>query len=69
MANDLKAILKAVAAQGFEVSRTSKGHWRVRDQDGRTVTVFSGTTSDRRAHRNALAQLKRAGLIWPPPGR
>lgn len=67
MHKDLKAMLRAVGRQGFEVSRTSKGHWRVRDQDGRTVTVLSGTSSDPRAYRNGLAQLKRAGLIWPPP--
>lgn len=65
MDKDLRKVLRAVEAQGFEVTRTSLGRYAVR-KGGRVVTVFPGTTGDVRAVRNALAALKRAGFQWPP---
>ena len=59
------AIVKALRAAGYDVSPTRRGHIRV-SRDGRAVTTFSGTASDRRAHRNALAALRRDGFQWPP---
>jgi hypothetical protein len=32
-------------------------------KDGRPVTTISGTSSDRRALKNAKARLKRAGFV------
>ncbi|MCW2852165.1 MAG: hypothetical protein JWM84_1829 [Nocardioides sp.] len=52
-------------AQGYEVRVTKRGHVAV-FQDGRHVVTFSGTPSDWRAMKNALAALKRAGFRWPP---
>lgn len=69
MSNDMRRIIKALEAQGFTVRRTSKGHWLVRNADGLAVGTISGTPSDHRSWRNALAPLKRAGFIWPPPKR
>ena len=59
------AIAKALRAAGYDVSPTRRGHIRV-SRDGRAVTTFSGTASDWRAHRNALAALRRDGFQWPP---
>jgi hypothetical protein len=65
MDKDLKKIAKALKAQGFETEATRKGHLMVY-RDGRLVTTFSGTASDWRALKNALAALRRAGFRWPP---
>lgn len=64
MDKDLKKIVEALRAAGYDVSPTRRGH-RV-SRDGRVVTTFSGTASDRRAHGNALAALRRDGFQWPP---
>lgn len=69
MGNDLRTLLKALRAQGFTVDRTGSGHWLVRNAEGRAVATIAGTASDHRSLRNALAVLRRAGLIWPPPRR
>ncbi|MBF6422380.1 hypothetical protein IU436_27465 [Nocardia farcinica] len=61
---DTKKLIKALEAQGFEVRSTTKGHIRV-SKNGQAVTTFSGTPSDGRSFKNALAQLKRAGFVWP----
>lgn len=65
MDKDLRKIVKALEAQGFEVETTSKGHLVV-SRDGALVATFSGTASDWRSIRNTLARLKRAGFRWPP---
>jgi len=64
MGNDLRKIVKALREQGFEVTRTQRGHYEVR-RDGRKVATFSGTPSDRRSWKNSLADAKRAGFKWP----
>lgn len=66
---ETKELLRAVAAQGFQVSTTRKGHHMIRDADGRFITVLPGTPSDRRGLANALAALRRAGFVWPTKGR
>jgi hypothetical protein len=67
MGKELRQLLKACEDQGFQVKRTRRGHLMVSDENGRPVTTISGTPSDPRSWLNALAQLKRAGLVWPPP--
>lgn len=66
MGNDMTRLIKVLRSQGFTVTRTAKGHWLVRNADGEFVTTLAGTPSDNRGWKNALAALKRAGLIWPP---
>jgi biotin operon repressor len=61
MDKDLRKIVKALEAQGFEVETTSKGHIVV-TRDG----VLIATASDWRSIRNGLAPLRRAGFRWPP---
>ena len=65
MNKDLRKIVKALKAQGFEVDTTSKGHVIV-TRDGDLIATFSGAASDWRSLRNGLAPLKRAGFRWPP---
>lgn len=66
---ELRDLFKACEEQGFEVERTRRGHWRVRDETGRAVATLAGTSSSPSGWRNGLAHLKRAGLIWPPASR
>jgi hypothetical protein len=66
---DTKKVLEEAERQGFTTRRTSRGHIQVRDQNGQIVAVFSGTASDHRALRNGIAQLKRAGFVWPRKGK
>lgn len=65
MDKDLRPIVKALKAQGFDVEVTSRGHVVV-TRDGELIATFSGTASDWRSIRNGLAPLKRAGFRWPP---
>jgi len=65
MDKDLRKVVKELEAQGYETRVTAKGHITV-TRDGRVVAVFSGTPSDWRSMRNALARLRRAGFRWPP---
>lgn len=65
MDKDLRKIIKALEAQGFETEMTKKGHIVV-TRDGELIATFSGTPSDFRSIRNSLAPLKRAGFRWPP---
>ena len=65
MDKDLRKVVKALEAQGFDVRTTRSGHLVV-TRDGALVATFSGTASDWRSIRNGLAPLKRAGFRWPP---
>lgn len=58
----MRDLIKKVEAQGFEVTRTKKGHWMVK-KNGAGVTTIPGTASDHRGLKNVKAQLKRAGYI------
>lgn len=60
---ELRKLIQDLEAQGFKVRATSNGHHFI-TKDGQPVTTMSGTASDHRSHRNAIAQLKRAGFIW-----
>jgi hypothetical protein len=59
-------VLREARRQGFDPKPTRSGHVRVMHR-GRVVCVFPGTTSCSRAFANCLADLRRAGLIWPNP--
>jgi hypothetical protein len=64
---DVEHVVREARKQGFIVDRTSTGHWRLRTADGVFVVMLAGTPSDSRGLLNALARLKRAGMVWPPP--
>jgi predicted RNA binding protein YcfA (HicA-like mRNA interferase family) len=64
---DVERLVAAARQQGWRVERTRKGHWRfVPPEPTGAVVLAGGTPSDRRAARNLLAGLRRAGLAWPP---
>jgi hypothetical protein len=65
---DIKDILRAAIAQGWEIRKTTQGHFRAVPPDKTKPVVFiGGNTGDFRAIKNTLAQLRRSGFIWPPP--
>jgi predicted RNA binding protein YcfA (HicA-like mRNA interferase family) len=70
MAKDIRDVVKAAREQGFRVERTKSGHWVFYSPDVTKGPVYhSGTPGDRRAIDNLLAELRRAGLLWPPKGK
>lgn len=69
MDKDIRKILKAAQAQGFEVRTSRKGYPLVYTDDGKFVTKAAQTPSDRRGQRNLISALRKAGFTWPPPRR
>lgn len=65
MNKDLKKIVKALEAQGFEVRVTKKQHVAVY-RNGRIVALFAGSPSDWRSMKNSIRDAQRAGFRWPP---
>ena len=68
MDKDLKKLLDEAKRQHFTVKRTADGHYMVL-KNGRRVTNFAGTSSDRNAMRQGITHMRRAGFKWPPPKR
>lgn len=64
-----REIRRAAIDQGFSVERTKKGERLVPPDPSMKMVQAHGTPSDRRALANLLAELRRAGLIWPPPAK
>ena len=58
---ELKPLLKLAEGQGWEHSRTSGGHHKLINPDGKAA-ITSGTPSDHRSFKNFRAELKRLGL-------
>lgn len=58
---DIRQLIKKLEAQGFTVTPTRNGHYRV-SKNGTSVTTLPGTPSDHRSMKNCLAYLKRAGF-------
>lgn len=63
MKDSLDSLIAAARAQGWTVTRTSKGHWRfVPPAKEGQVVVSSGTPSDHREVLNTRARLRRQGF-------
>lgn len=60
-AKEVKKLVKALEAQGFEVKIGKTNHPKVY-RDGKLITTLPSTPSDWRSLKNALALLKRAGF-------
>lgn len=59
----LRPIKDQAAAQGWQVLRTAKNHWKFVPADPRRdIVVLPGTPSDHRSMKNAVRALKRQGL-------
>jgi hypothetical protein len=61
MRKELRPLVRRLDRQGFTCKRTRRGHVAVR-AGGLVVAVLSGSPSDWRSDRNALARLRRAGF-------
>lgn len=61
MNKELRDLIKALRAQGFEVEMTKKNHYLVR-KGGHRVATIAGTASDHRSMRNVRSHLRRAGF-------
>ena len=66
MDKDLRKLIEAIRAAGYQVIINRKGHPEVYTTDGEKITTFSGTPSDHRSTLNSLAPLRRRGFRWPP---
>jgi hypothetical protein len=62
----LKALIKAAEAQGWRVERRSKHYLFFPRHRGTRPVMVPSTPSSRRTPANKVAELKRAGLVWPP---
>ena len=58
---EIRSLMRKARDQGWDVGVTKSHHIRFRSPSGATV-ICPGTTSDHRAHKNARAQLRKAGL-------
>jgi predicted RNA binding protein YcfA (HicA-like mRNA interferase family) len=59
MDKEMRKVIKALKAQGFDVLPTKSGHYTVRTKDGKRVTTLAGSASDHRSMKNALADVRR----------
>ena len=66
MNKDMRTLISALEDQGFVLKSTRRGHLMVY-LDGRLVTTMAGNPGDVRSIRNAVAYLRKAGFMWPPP--
>lgn len=64
-----REIRRAALEQGFAVERTKKGERFVPPDPSMKMVQAHATPSDRRALANLLAELRRAGLVWPSPAK
>lgn len=60
---------KLLHQQGFEIEKRNGGHWCARDPSGSGQVFFADTSSDHRAIRNTLAELRRTCPSFKPPWR
>lgn len=60
---DIKSLLKAIREDGGVVTISKNGHYRVDNPANGRWCHMSVSPSDRRANLNALAQLRRIGLL------
>jgi hypothetical protein len=58
---ELRALLRAIEAAGGRTELGGQGHWKIYI-GARFITTVSNSTSDWRSRRNAVMQLRRAGL-------
>lgn len=69
MDKDTRKVLREAEKQGFTYSVTAKNHFQVRNPAGEIVAYLPSTGSDVRGMKNAIADLRKAGFVWPPKGK
>lgn len=61
---DDRKLMHYIASHGFMIVKSAKGHWMVKDGEGRhTLAVAGGTPSDWRSRRNFLRDLRRQACL------
>ena len=63
MKKEIREIVKLIEANGFTVEGGGNRHYKVKNADGVTVAVLPSTPGQGRWRQNALADLKRKGII------
>lgn len=65
-----KKLLKEAQKQGWSIQQGRKGQMRLVPPDpSRQIVFVHQTPSDHRAIKNAIAEMRRQGLQWPPRGK
>lgn len=63
-ASELRELRRIAESQGWRVEMTRSGHWRfIPPTRSARIVVMPGTSVSRSGYRNALADLKRSGLV------
>jgi ElaB/YqjD/DUF883 family membrane-anchored ribosome-binding protein len=64
-----RELIRALREQNWRVEQTGQGHYKGFAPDGHTLVTFCDTTEPR-AMKNNLAELRRSGQFqWPPPDK
>jgi len=59
-----REIAEVAVSQGWRVEQTEKGHWRFIPPDRtKRIVILPGSSVSRSGMRNALADLRRSGLV------
>jgi hypothetical protein len=67
VADDIKAIRKALIDQGWRIEARKGGHDMAFPPDKSKAPVsLPGTPGGGRWLQNLIAQLRRSGFVWPP---
>ncbi|HYP23269.1 MAG TPA: hypothetical protein VEV43_06830 [Actinomycetota bacterium] len=70
MGSDWNKLLKEAERQGWTIEPGRKGQSKLVPPDPAKQIVFvHSTPSDHRALKNAVAEMRRQGLQWPPRGK
>ncbi len=64
---DYRALDPALSEQGWEVELTSNGHVKATPPGKEQQIVHYSKSSDPRAFKNTLQNLRRSGFVWPWP--
>lgn len=63
-ASEVRKIARAAESQGFDVRRTTRGHYQFFKSDGTYICDLSGTPGSDREVKNKLHLLRKAGLRY-----
>lgn len=66
MGSDWKKVVREATRQGWRVEFARRGLKLIPPDPTKEIVVVHRTPSDRRAIGNAIAEMRRQGLEWPP---
>lgn len=63
-----KKLVKEARRQGWRLEHGRRGQLKlIPPEPDKGIVILHRTPSDRRAFRNAVGEMRRRGLAWPPP--